>query len=144
MQSLDNVYTNYFIKPIAIFASKLITEDKYKEWEDLYNWANENNLLMVKQGFLESILSASTNIGKLYKFLNNFIDNRDLLKYILKYLYSSKIELKNEHVFINYYTFKPFIIWLACNAKKLDIFDEIHQIFSLWRYCYLLVGDFYF
>lgn len=144
LQSLDNVYTNYFIKPIAIFASKLITEDKYKEWEDLYNWANENNLLMVKQGFLESILSASTNIGKLYKFLNNFIDNRDLLKYILKYLYSSKIELKNEHVFINYYTFKPFIIWLACNAKKLDIFDEIHQIFSLWRYCYLLVGDFYF
>lgn len=144
LQSLDNVYTNYFIKPIAIFASKLITEDKYKEWEELYNWANENNLLMVKQGFLESILSASTNIGKLYKFLNNFIDNRDLLKYILKYLYSSKIELKNEHVFINYYTFKPFIIWLACNAKKLDIFDEIHQIFSLWRYCYLLVGDFYF
>lgn len=144
LQSLDNVYTNYFIKPIAIFASKLITEDKYKEWEDLYNWASENNLLMVKQGFLESILSASNNIGKLYKFLNNFIDNRDLLKYILKYLYSSKIELKNEHVFINYYTFRPFIIWLSCNAKKLDIFDEIHQIFSLWRYCYLLVGDFYF
>ena len=144
LQSLDNVYTNYFIKPIAIFASKLITEDKYKEWEDLYNWASENNLLMVKQGFLESILSASNNIGKLYKFLNNFIDNRDLLKYILKYLYSSKIELKNEHVFINYYTFRPFIIWLSCNAKKLDIFDEIHQIFSLWRYCYLLIGNCYF
>lgn len=144
LQSLDNVYTNYFIKPIAIFASKLITEDKYKEWEDLYNWASENNLLMIKQGFLESILSASNNIGKLYKFLNNFIDNRDLLKYILKYLYSSKIELKNEHVFINYYTFRPFIIWLSCNAKKLDIFDEIHQIFSLWRYCYLLIGNCYF
>lgn len=141
---LDIVYTNYYIKPIALFASKLIINKKYDEWRDLYEWSLNNKLLMIQQGLLESVLSVATDAKKLYEFLNTLISKDKILKNLLDYLYSTKIDFKEKHFFVDYKTWKPFVCWLSNNANKLYFYEEVHKIFKLWRYCFLLIDDFYF
>jgi len=144
LQQLDIIYTNYYIKPFAIFASKLIINKKYSEWVNLYEWSINNELLMIQQGLLESVLSVTTNAKKLYEFLNSLISKDKILKNLLDYLYSTKIGFKEKHFFVDYKTWKPFVCWLSNNSNKLYFYKEIHNIFKLWRFCYLSIADCYF
>lgn len=144
LQQLDIIYTNYYIKSFALFASELIISKKYDEWVDLYEWSVNNKLLMIQQGLLESVLSVATDAKKLYDFLNSLISKDKILKDLLDYLYSTKIDFKEKHFFVDYKTWKPFVCWLSNNSNKLYFYEEIHKIFKLWRYCFLLIGDCYF
>ena len=144
LQQLDIIYTNYYIKPFALFASKLIINKKYDEWLDLYEWSVNNKLLMIQQGLLESVLSVATDAKKLYEFLNSLISKDKILKNFLDYLYSTKIDFKDKYFFVDYKTWKPFVCWLSNNSNKLYFYKEIHNIFKLWRFCYLLIADCYF
>lgn len=144
IQQLDIVYTNYYIKPLALFASKFIINKKYDEWLDLYEWSVNNKLLMIQQGLLESVLSVATDAKKLYEFLNSLISKDKIFKNLLDYLYSTKIDFKEKHFFVDYNTWKPFVCWLSNNSNKLYFYKEIHNIFKLWRFCYLLIADCYF
>lgn len=144
LQQLDIIYTNYYIKPFALFASEFIINKKYNEWVDLYEWSVNNKLLMIQQGLLESVLSVATDAKKLYEFLNSLISKDKILKNLLDYLYSTKIDFKEKHFFVDYKTWKPFVCWLSINSNKLYFYKEIHKIFMSWRFCFLLIGDYYF
>lgn len=142
--TLDIININYYLKSFSLFASSLLINKKYTEWNELYFiYSSEDKNIFLKQALFESVFNITTDRKILYDFLDSIKDNKNLIENILDYLCSSQITIENGF-FINYRIWEPFVSWLSIKAKDLNSYEKIHEIFWRWRYCLLASGNFNF